>query len=70
MFYKLGRAGKALRKIGAVDFATTVAPGVRDVLLTGKAYEAVRRRTRIGIGSTTPWSWTPRRPAASPGSST
>ena len=43
MYYRLGRAGKALRKIGAVEFATTVAPGVRDVLLTGKAYEAVRR---------------------------
>jgi anion-transporting ArsA/GET3 family ATPase len=27
-----------------VDFATTIAPGVRDVLLTGKVYEAVRRR--------------------------
>jgi anion-transporting ArsA/GET3 family ATPase len=44
MFYKLGRAGRVLDKIGAVDFATTVAPGMRDVLLTGKAYEAVRRR--------------------------
>lgn len=45
MYYRLGRASKALRKIGAVEFATTVAPGVRDVLLTGKAYEAVRRRS-------------------------
>jgi anion-transporting ArsA/GET3 family ATPase len=44
MFYKLGRAGRALRKIGAIDFATTIAPGMRDVLLTGKVYEAVRRR--------------------------
>ncbi|MCZ2524556.1 ArsA-related P-loop ATPase [Streptomyces sp. NPDC059506] len=44
MFYKLGRAGKALKKMGAVDFATTVAPGLRDVLLTGKACEAVRRK--------------------------
>ena len=43
LFYKMGRAGRALDKIGAVDFATTVAPGLRDVLLTGKAYEAVRR---------------------------
>jgi anion-transporting ArsA/GET3 family ATPase len=43
MFYKLGRAGKALKKFGAIDFATTVAPGMRDVLLTGKACEAVRR---------------------------
>ncbi|MGP4115221.1 ArsA-related P-loop ATPase [Streptomyces sp. 4N509B] len=44
MFYKLGGAGRALRRIGAIDFATTVAPGLRDVLLTGKACEAVRRR--------------------------
>jgi anion-transporting ArsA/GET3 family ATPase len=44
LFYKLGRAGRALERMGAVDFATTVAPGMRDVLLTGKAYEAVRRR--------------------------
>jgi anion-transporting ArsA/GET3 family ATPase len=42
LFYKMGRAGRALDRIGAVDFATTVAPGLRDVLLTGKAYEAVR----------------------------
>ena len=27
-----------------VDFATTIAPGLRDVLLTGKAAEATRRR--------------------------
>ncbi|MFE2414675.1 ArsA-related P-loop ATPase [Kitasatospora sp. NPDC059408] len=44
MFYKLGRAGKALQKVGFVDFATTIAPGVRDVLLTGKACEASRRK--------------------------
>src|SRR3954454_23094954 len=43
MFYKLGRAGTILEKIGAVDFATTIAPGVRDVLLTGKVYEAAGR---------------------------
>ncbi len=44
MFYKLGRAGKLLEKFGAIDFATTIAPGVRDVLLIGKLYEANRRR--------------------------
>ncbi|WP_314178144.1 ArsA-related P-loop ATPase [Streptomyces winkii] len=44
MFYKLGSAGRALKKLGAIDFATTIAPGLRDVLLTGKACEAVRRR--------------------------
>lgn len=42
-FYNLKRAGTALRKAGAIDFATTVAPGVRDVLLTGKAIESVNR---------------------------
>ncbi|KNX36098.1 ArsA-related P-loop ATPase [Luteipulveratus halotolerans] len=44
MFYKLGRAGGVLEKFGVVDFATTIAPGARDVLLIGKVYEAVRRR--------------------------
>ncbi|BBA98255.1 putative ion-transporting ATPase [Actinacidiphila reveromycinica] len=48
MFYKLGRAGRALRKLGAIDFATTVAPGLRDVLLTGKVCEAVRRKDKAG----------------------
>ncbi|RII13050.1 Arsenical pump-driving ATPase [Streptomyces sp. YIM 130001] len=48
MFYRLGSAGRALKKLGAVDFATTVAPGVRDVLLTGKACEAVRRKDKRG----------------------
>ncbi|MGZ4603532.1 MAG: ArsA-related P-loop ATPase [Kineosporiaceae bacterium] len=48
LFYRMGRAGKILERIGAVDFATTVAPGLRDVLLTGKIYEAVRRRTPAG----------------------
>src|SRR4051794_4276290 len=46
MYYRLGRAGKALDKFGVVDFATTVAPGLRDVLLTGKVYEAVNRNRR------------------------
>ncbi|MEW2412592.1 ArsA-related P-loop ATPase [Streptomyces sp. NPDC046866] len=48
MFYKLGSAGRALKKLGAIDFATTIAPGLRDVLLTGKACEAVRRKDRSG----------------------
>ncbi|MCD9145162.1 ArsA family ATPase [Streptomyces albireticuli] len=48
MFYKLGSAGRALKKLGAIDFATTIAPGLRDVLLTGKACEAVRRKDRAG----------------------
>jgi anion-transporting ArsA/GET3 family ATPase len=43
MFYNLGIAGRAMRRIGAVEFATTIAPGLRDVLLTGKIKEAVVR---------------------------
>jgi len=43
MFYKLGLAGRALQKLGAIDFATTIAPGLRDVLLTGKVKEATTR---------------------------
>ncbi|WP_233515418.1 ArsA-related P-loop ATPase [Marinitenerispora sediminis] len=46
MFYGMRRAGQALTRFGVVDFATTIAPGMRDVLLTGKATEAVRRRVR------------------------
>lgn len=46
MFYHLGRTGKGLKKLGAIDFATTIAPGLRDVLLTGKACESVRRRAK------------------------
>ncbi len=44
MFYRLGRAGRLLEKAGAIDFATTIAPGLRDVLLTGKVYESVGAR--------------------------
>jgi anion-transporting ArsA/GET3 family ATPase len=50
MYYKLGRAGKALDRFGVIDFATTIAPGVRDVLLTGKVYEAVQRPRRSDKG--------------------
>ena len=44
MFYNLRHAGQALTKLGVVDFVTTLAPGLGDVMLTGKAAEAVRRR--------------------------
>ncbi len=44
MFYNLRHAGRTLTRLGIVDFATTIAPGLRDVLLTGKAAEATRRR--------------------------
>jgi anion-transporting ArsA/GET3 family ATPase len=46
MFYRLGRAGRALDRFGVIDFATTVAPGLRDVLLIGKVYEAAHRQER------------------------
>jgi anion-transporting ArsA/GET3 family ATPase len=44
MFYNLRQAGRALTRLGVVDFVTTLAPGLGDVLLIGKAVEAVRRR--------------------------
>jgi anion-transporting ArsA/GET3 family ATPase len=43
MFYNLRRAGRMLRRAGAIDFATTAAPGLRDVLLIGKVKEATTR---------------------------
>lgn len=46
MFYNLGLAGRAMKRIGAVEFATTIAPGLRDVLLTGKIKEATIRVDR------------------------
>lgn len=46
LFYRLGMAGDLLHRMGAIEFATTIAPGVRDVLIGGKVYEAVRRTTR------------------------
>jgi anion-transporting ArsA/GET3 family ATPase len=47
LYYRLGnRTGRMLDKFGVVDFATTIAPGLRDVLLTGKVYEAVVRNRR------------------------
>ncbi|MGH3385588.1 MAG: ArsA family ATPase [Nocardioidaceae bacterium] len=50
LYYRLGRAGKALDRFGVIDFATTIAPGLRDVLLTGKIYEAARRKTKTKAG--------------------
>ena len=44
MFYGMRSAGVALTRLGMVDFATTIAPGLADVLVTGKATEATRRR--------------------------
>lgn len=48
MFYNMRSAGVALNRLGLVDFATTIAPGLSDVLVTGKAVEAARRRVRAG----------------------
>ncbi|MCG8914711.1 AAA family ATPase [Actinokineospora sp. PR83] len=48
MFYNLGFAGRTLRKMGAIEFATTLAPGLRDVLLTGKIKECVTRTDESG----------------------
>src|SRR6201994_3781601 len=44
MFYGLRHTGQALTRLGLVDFATTIAPGLSDVLRTGKATEAARRK--------------------------
>src|SRR6476661_4120487 len=49
-FYKVGKAMTVLDRFGAVDFATKIAPGVRDVLLIGKVYEAAGRRAGKGRG--------------------
>jgi anion-transporting ArsA/GET3 family ATPase len=48
MFYGLKRSARTLKRMGAVDFVTTLAPGLRDVLLTGKVKEAVARTDRDG----------------------
>src|SRR5262245_63848632 len=43
-FYNLPHAGRALNRLGVVDFVTTIAPGMRDILMTGQACQAPRRR--------------------------
>jgi anion-transporting ArsA/GET3 family ATPase len=48
MFYGLKRSARGLKRMGAVDFVTTLAPGLRDVLLTGKVKEAVTRTDEKG----------------------
>jgi anion-transporting ArsA/GET3 family ATPase len=50
MFYGMRAAGRALTRLGMVDFATTIAPGLSDVLVTGKATEAARRRANRQSG--------------------
>ena len=39
LFYNLKRSARLMQRMGAVDFVTTLAPGLRDVLLTGKVKE-------------------------------
>lgn len=48
LFYGAGRISKMLVGSSAVEFATTAAPGVRDVLLVGKVKEMERRREPDG----------------------
>ncbi len=48
MFYNLGFAGRAMKRIGAIEFVTTLAPGLRDVILTGKIKECVTRVDKTG----------------------
>lgn len=48
LFYGLKRSARGLKRMGAVDFVTTLAPGLRDVLLTGKVKEAVARTAGDG----------------------
>jgi anion-transporting ArsA/GET3 family ATPase len=48
LFYGLKRSARGLTRMGAVDFVTTLAPGLRDVLLTGKVKESVTRTNPDG----------------------
>lgn len=48
MFYNLGFAGRAMRRMGAIEFVTTIAPGLKDVILTGKIKECVVRTDKSG----------------------
>jgi anion-transporting ArsA/GET3 family ATPase len=46
LFYGIRHVGRVLRGSKAVEFATNIAPGLRDILLIGKIKEAERRRTQ------------------------
>ena len=72
MYYKLGRAGRALDRFGVIDFATTIAPGRprRAAHRQGLRGRAAQQPQQGRHASTTPWCSTPRRPAGSPSSST
>ena len=45
LFYGIRYVGRVLKGSKAVEFATNIAPGLRDILLIGKIKEAERRRT-------------------------
>lgn len=46
LFYGIRRIGRALASTKAVDFATNIAPGLKDILLIGKVKEMERRRAQ------------------------
>ncbi len=48
MFYGARRLSRLVASSSAVEFATTAAPGIKDVLLIGKAKELERRRNPDG----------------------
>ena len=48
LFYGLKRVQWVMEKSNAIDFVTTAAPGLRDLLLIGKVYEIEARRREDG----------------------
>jgi anion-transporting ArsA/GET3 family ATPase len=48
LFYNLKRSARLMKRMGAIDFVTTLAPGLRDVLLTGKLKERANLRRPDG----------------------
>lgn len=48
LFYGLKRVSWVMEKTNAIDFVTTAAPGLKDLLLVGKVYEVEARRREDG----------------------
>ena len=48
LFYGLKRVQWVMERSNAIDFVTTAAPGLRDLLLVGKVYEIEARRRDDG----------------------
>jgi anion-transporting ArsA/GET3 family ATPase len=48
LFYGLKRVSWVMERTNAIDFVTTAAPGLRDLLLIGKVYEVEARRREDG----------------------